>query len=255
MPVVDVNGARLWYDEAGEGAAVLLLHNGLSDSQLWEPLLPHLIGRFRTLRTDFRFFGRSTGPAAPFSPVADTIGVVDELGLDRVALVGTSLGGRVAIDVALEQPERVWALAAIVPALSGHDGRAYTPEQEQAYDDAVAAGDLEGARAVDFAVWAPLGAGEEIVRLWHATPDASPLPPGVDMLPPTRPAREHLAELRVPTLVVTATRDPEGFREIGPLLAREAPNARHVELDSDHYVPLREPEAVARLLLDFLGSV
>jgi pimeloyl-ACP methyl ester carboxylesterase len=58
----------------------------------------------------------------------------------------------------------------------------------------------------------------------------------------------------VPTLVVTARHDPPGFREIGPLVARNAPHARHVELDSDHYVTLREPELLSRTLLDFLTA-
>jgi pimeloyl-ACP methyl ester carboxylesterase len=58
----------------------------------------------------------------------------------------------------------------------------------------------------------------------------------------------------VPTLIVTAAHDPAGFREIGPLVASDAPNARHVELDSDHYLTLREPELVARTLLDFLSE-
>ena len=56
-------------------------------------------------------------------------------------------------------------------------------------------------------------------------------------------------------LVVTAEHDPPGFREIGPLVARAAPDARHVELDSDHYMTLREPELVARTLLEFLAEV
>ncbi len=235
MPVVEVNGARLWYDEAGQGEAVLLLHGGLGDSELWEPELPALSARFRTLRTDLRFYGRSAGPAAPFSPQADVVGVLDELGIERAALVGLSYGGRLAIDVALARPERVWAVAAVAPGLSGYDGAAYSAEQEDAYDAAVEAGDLEAAAAVDFEVWAPLGADDRIRRLWHATPDANPLPPGVEPRPPARPAAEHLAELAVPTLVVTARHDPPGFREIGPLVAREAPHARHVEVDSDHY--------------------
>jgi pimeloyl-ACP methyl ester carboxylesterase len=58
----------------------------------------------------------------------------------------------------------------------------------------------------------------------------------------------------VPTLVVTAKHDPPGFREIGPLVASAAPDARHLELDSDHYVTLREPELVSRVLLEFLTA-
>ena len=58
----------------------------------------------------------------------------------------------------------------------------------------------------------------------------------------------------MPTLVVTAAHDPAGFREIGPLVASAAPDARHVELDSDHYLTLREPELLSRVLLEFLAA-
>src|SRR3954454_12470032 len=102
MPTVEVNGARLWYDEAGSGPALLLLHGGLGDSGLWEPVVPFLAEQFRTIRTDLRFFGRSTGPAAPFSWHDDVIGVLDELGVDRVGLVCLSMGGRVAMELALD---------------------------------------------------------------------------------------------------------------------------------------------------------
>jgi 3-oxoadipate enol-lactonase len=256
MPVVDVNGARLWYDEAGSGEAVLLLHGGLGDSELWEPVVPLLAERFRTIRTDLRFFGSSTGPAVPWSWDDDTIGVLDELGIERAALVGLSLGGALALDIALAHPERLWAVVGVAPGLGGHDGAAYTEEQGVRYEAAEAAGDLEAAMAIDFEVWAPLGVDERIRRLWRRTPDANPLPVGVE---PRRPAggptKERLSELAVPTLVVTVAHDPSGFREIGPLVEREAPGARHVELDSDHYVTLREPELVARTLVAFLESV
>jgi pimeloyl-ACP methyl ester carboxylesterase len=253
VPTVDVNGARLWYDEAGDGQAVLLLHGGLGDSGLWEPVVPFLAERFRTIRTDLRFFGRSTGPAAPWSWEEDVVGVLDELGLERVALVGLSLGGKVAFDVAVAHPERLWALAGVAPGLGGHDGGAYTEEHEARYE--AAEDKLEAMMEIDFEVWAPLGADDRIRELWRATPDANPLPDGVEPLAPAGlPARERLGEMAVQTLVVTATHDPPGFREIGPLVARAAPNARHVELDSDHYLTLREPELLSGLLLDFLSA-
>jgi 3-oxoadipate enol-lactonase len=254
VPVVDVNGARLWYDEAGQGLPVVLLHGGLGDSELWEAVVPFLAARFRTVRTDLRFFGRSVGPAAPWSWEQDVIGVLDELGIERAALVGLSLGGRIAIDVALAAPERVWAVAGVAPGLSGVEGSPYTDAQDAAYEAAEAAGDLDAMMAVDFEVWAPLGVDDRIRRLWRATPDANPLPAGVERKPVSAPALPRLAELRVPTLVVTVSHDPQVFRDIGPLIAREAPNARHVGLDSDHYVTLREPELLARVLVEFLAE-
>jgi len=255
VPVVDVNGARLWYDEAGQGETVLLLHGGLGDSGLWEPVVPFLAERFRTIRTDLRFFGRSVGPAAPWSWQEDVVGVLDELGIERTALVGMSLGSGIALDVALAAPERLWALACVAPALGGHDGAPYSDEQDAAYEAALEAGDLETAMEIDFEVWAPLGVDARMRRLWHATPDANPLPAGVEPRPPAGgDAKPRLGELSVPTLVLTVSHDPAGFREIGPIVARAAPDARHVELDSDHFIALREPELVGRTLLEFLAE-
>jgi pimeloyl-ACP methyl ester carboxylesterase len=251
--VVDVNGARLWYDEAGSGPAVLLLHGGLGDSGLWEPVVPFLAERFRTIRTDLRFYGRSTGPNAPWSWQDDAIGVLDELGIERAAIVGLSMGGKLALDIALAHPDRLWAVAGVAPGLGGHDGGAYTEEHETRF--AAAEDKTEAMMEIDLEVWAPLGADDRIRQLWRATPDANPLPEGVEPLePPGAPAKERLGELRVPTLVVTASQDPAGMREIGPLVEREAPNARHLELDSDHYLTLREPELLSGVLLEFLTA-
>jgi len=255
MPVVEINGARLWYDEAGSGDAVLLLHGGLGDSGLWDPVVPLLAERFRTIRTDLRFYGRSTGPAAPWSWQDDVVGVLDALGVERAGLVGLSFGGKLALDVALAHPERLWAVAGVAPGLGGHSNGAYSEEQDERYEAAEAAGNLEAAMEIDLEVWAPLGADERIRQLWHATPEAMELPADLEPIDPVGPpAKERLAELAVPVLVVTVAHDPPGMREIGPLVAGKATNARHVELESDHYVTLREPELVAETLVDFLSE-
>jgi len=255
VSTAEVNGARLWYDESGEGETVLLLHGGLGDSGLWEPVAPLLAERFRTIRSDLRFFGRSTGPAVPWSWQDDVIAVLDALEIERAALVGLSLGGRIALDVALAHPARLWAVVGVAPGLAGHDGEPYTEEQGERYEAAEVEGDLDAAMEVDFEVWAPLGADDLMRQLWRATPDANPLPDGVEPLAPAgSPTKERLGELTVPTLIVTAAHDPAGFREIGPLVAQAAPNARHVELDSDPYLTLREPELVSSVLLEFLTA-
>jgi len=255
VPAVDVNGARLWYDEAGSGPAVLLLHGGLGDSGLWAPVVPLLAEHFRTIRTDLRFFGRSTGPAAPWSWQGDAIAVLDELGIERAAVVGLSLGGKLALDIALAYPERLWAVAGGAPGLGGHSANAYSEEQDARYEAAEAAGDLRASMEIDLEVWAPLGADDRIRQLWQETPEANGVPPELEPLQPAgAPAKERLGELSVPTLVVTVTHDPAGMREIGPLVAGAALDARHVELDSDHYVTLREPELLARVLVEFLAA-
>ena len=251
MPTAEVNGARLWYEEAGEGPAVVLVHGGLGDARLWEPEFGPLAERFRTIRFDLRFFGRSTGPAAPFSFVDDVVGLLDELAVRRAALVGLSFGGRLAFDAALAAPERCWAVAGVAPALSGHDSRAMTEEQDAAYEAAVEVGDLDAAMAVDFEVWAPLGADERMRELWLSTRTRTRFRPastafgGFSRAAATRRARSADARDHRPPR-------SSGMREIGSIVERDAPNARHVEVDTDHYLTLREPELVTRLLVDFL---
>ena len=88
VPHLDVNGARLWVEEAGNGPSVLFIHGGLGDLRLWEPQTRALADRFRCLRFDLRFYGRSESPGIEFSAVEDVVGVLDALGVERVALVG-----------------------------------------------------------------------------------------------------------------------------------------------------------------------
>jgi pimeloyl-ACP methyl ester carboxylesterase len=253
MPHLDVNGARLWVEEDGSGPAVLFIHGGLGDSRLWEPQARALAGRFRTVRFDLRFYGRSESPGMAFSAVDDAIGLLDALEIERAAVVGLSLGGALALDVALTHPERVWAVAHVAGGVSGTALDVYTDEQESAYEAAVEASDFDAAMGVDFEVWAPLGVDDTLRDLWRATPDMRGVPDGAMPAPPPETA-ERLGEITAPTLVVVATHDPPGLQEVDRRVAREIPGARLAEIDSDHYLTLRVAEQVDELLLEFLTA-
>jgi pimeloyl-ACP methyl ester carboxylesterase len=246
---LDVNGARLWIEDEGRGPAVLFVHGGLGDSRLWAPEAKALASRFRTIRYDLRYFGRSESSGVEYSMLDDLFGVLDALRIERAALVGLSLGGGLALDAALAHPERVWALAHVAAGVTGMPANPATEEQDAAYDAAEKRGDLETMMAIDFAVWAPLGATEELRELWRATPDATGLAEG---------ARAHrrdpamLEAVSVPTLVIVAAHDPPVQREVGATVARRIPGARLVEVESDHYLTLREPDRVTRILEEFL---
>jgi pimeloyl-ACP methyl ester carboxylesterase len=89
--------------------------------------------------------------------------------------------------------------------------------------------------------------------MWLATPDARGLPEGAKASGP-EPAADRLEGVQVPTLVVVATHDPLAQRELGATAARRIAGARLVEVDSDHYLTLREAEQLGELLLEFLGA-
>jgi pimeloyl-ACP methyl ester carboxylesterase len=248
---VDVNGARLWVEEAGEGPAVLFVHGGLGDMRLWEPQARALAPAFRAVRYDLRFWGRSESPGTAFSAVDDLVGVLDALGIDRAALVGLSLGGGLALDATLARPDRVWALAHVGGGVTGMPANPYSAEQEAAYEAAEEQGDLETMMEIDFAVWAPLGADETYRELWRVTPDARGVPEGAESAP--RPDA-RLEDVAVPTLVIVPEDDPPEQRAVGEEAARRIPGARLAYVGSDHYLTLRQPEQVSELLLEFLTA-
>ena len=251
MRHVAVNGARLWVEDAGQGPAVLFVHGGLGDSRLWEPQARSLASRFRTIRYDMRFFGRSESAGVEYSPVDDLFAVLDTLGVKRAALVGLSLGGGLALDATLAHPDRVWALAHVAAGVTGMPVNPYSAEQVAAYEAAEKRGDQAAMMDVDFAVWAPLGATDAFRELWRATPDANGVPDRTKARPRV-PA--VLDAVRVPTLVIVPSHDPVAQREVGAAVARQIPGARFIEVESDHYVTLREPGLVTKLLEEFLAK-
>jgi 3-oxoadipate enol-lactonase len=236
---VDVNNARFWVEEDGDGPAVLFLHFGLGDRRVFEPEIRALADTFRCVAYDRRFIGRTEAPDEPYADVDDAIGLLDALGIERAALVGLSGGGGIALSAAAAHTERVWALVHIAAPVAGIPW-GLSEEQEAAYD---AADTPEAETAVDFEVWAPLGTDElfrELRRQVFDGPEPARRPPVA------------LEDVQVPTLVITAQHDPPALQEAGRQAARRIPGAQLVELDSDHYLTLREPERVTQLIRDFL---
>jgi pimeloyl-ACP methyl ester carboxylesterase len=142
---VAVNGTRLYYEAAGEGPAVVLLHGGNLDRRLWDPQFLALAREHRVVRYDLRGFGRSRDRDGPFQAHEDLRALLDMLGVPRASLVGLSGGGRIAIDFAFAYPDRVHRLVLAAPGLSGWVYRdrgdtAYFPEARRARDRGDAAG-------------------------------------------------------------------------------------------------------------------
>jgi pimeloyl-ACP methyl ester carboxylesterase len=118
----EVNGASLYYDVAGNGEPLVLVHAGIADRRMWDGQLKAFAERYRVIRYDMRGCGRSEAPTgASFSHHDDLRGLLDFLGIERAILVGCTIGARTAIDFALALPERVRALALVCPSVSGFE--------------------------------------------------------------------------------------------------------------------------------------
>ena len=103
----DLPDGSLYFEIAGEGPVVTLIHEGLWDSRTWDPQMPALLDAgYRVVRYDVRGYGRSSRlTGEPYSHVEDLAALLDFLDVPLTTLVGCSMGGAIAIDFTLEHPE------------------------------------------------------------------------------------------------------------------------------------------------------
>jgi pimeloyl-ACP methyl ester carboxylesterase len=187
----------------------------------------------------------------PYSAVDDLVSVLDAVGVEKAALVGTSRGGKIAIATAIERPERV---SALIPVAAGIFGLRLevdaTPEQEARWEEAEARGDVAGLTVLDMEIWAPMGVDDELRTMFLENAEASNAEdPAVE-----EPSVGRLGEITAPTLVISAGRDVPDLADVADLLAREIPRAQRAVIEeADHMVQWRAPEELAHLVLSFLA--
>ena len=251
-------------------APLLLLHAGVADSRMWDPIRPRLERERRVLAPDLLGYGERPLPQGEYSDVDELVGLLDAERVERAAVVGASFGGRVAIDLALSHPQRVAALVLAAPGLAGWDWSPETRAFGAEEDELLERGDVEGAVELNVRTWVDgrgrgRGDVDPAVRALVADMQrrafelllpayAAEPQPEERMLDP--PAATRLGELTAPTLVVVGDLDMPDFPRIAERLAAEAPNARVVTLNGVAHLPaLEQPELFGELVLAFLDEV
>jgi pimeloyl-ACP methyl ester carboxylesterase len=243
---------------------VVFLHTGISDRRSWSDVMELLSPDMDVVAYDRRGFGATSYKSQRHDPLVDLLAVLDSVGLDRVVLVGNSMGGQIALDFTLAHPARVAALVLVAPAVSG------APE----------VGELE---PVEAAIWETLEAAEAAgalealnlgeIRLWVDGPSASegrvdgPArelalamnrtalhadDPGPEPEPPS--AWDRLDEVRCPVLVVAGALDLVHITARAKELASRIPGARLEVMETAHLPGFEQPVAFAGLLRDFLDG-
>ena len=127
MPIARANGIDLSYEVQGAGAPLVLLAGLGYPGWEWHRMAPLLASHFLVITPDNRGTGRSDKPAGPYTAsllAADTVGLLDVLGIDRAVVMGHSMGGFIAQALALEHPARV---AALILASTNFGGPRHVP--------------------------------------------------------------------------------------------------------------------------------
>ena len=242
---VDVGGLNTWFDEAGEGHPLVLLHGGLCTNETWGAQMPAFADRFRVLAPERRAHGHTPdvdGPLTYDAMAADTIGFL-EASLDGPAhLVGWSDGGIVGLLVAIERPELVRKLVVIG---TNYDTAGVVPEAEAMLAEMTPDGPGAAMFRGMYEMHSPDGAdhwpavfakfGEMVQREPHIAVD-------------------DLARIAAPTLVIAGDDDMVTLEHTVELY-RSIPAAELAILPgTSHALVMEKPELVNRIVLDFLEN-
>lgn len=251
MAELRVGGVRLFVDERGEGAPILLIHGTASSALGWGPAIERLADLGRVIAYDRRGYGRSEhaeppGPAGVSTHTEDAAGVLDALDATPAVVIGRSYGGEIALDLALRYPGSVRALVLLEPALLSLD------PQARAWELAVRE------RVAEIAGVDPDRIARAFIELvlgrdrW----DGIPRPirrmltaEGPTILAELEGARldaplERLAAIAVPTLVVSGSESPEPFRAVADLVAGAIPRAETSIVPGGHLLDPASAEII-----------
>lgn len=248
---------RIAWEERGGGAPLLLIQGLGYGRWSWEPLVPALAERYRVLWFDNRGIGDSDKPEGPYTArlmADDARQVLDEAGVERAHVLGASLGGMIAQELAAGTPERVDKL---VLCCTTPGGAATVPMPDVTVQLFAEAATLAPEVALRRFVVNALGADppEELVERLYALRLANPPDPagwqaqaaagltfaGVD------------AAITAPTLVLTGTEDNVVDHRNADVVAARIPGARVERLPgTGHLFFWEQPDACVRIISEFL---
>ena len=264
-----VENGELYYEAAGDGHPLLLIHAGVADRRMWDDQFAAFAERFRVIRYDTRGYGMSRTEATAFSNRQDVADLLRHLGVERAHVIGVSRGGQIAVDFTLEYPEMV---SALIPTAAGLSGYEHQPVEAEAalnrtfeeMEAASEAKDWERLVDLEVRVWAdgpgqpegraPAAVREKVRAMCLDNYRSQIIEPTPRPLEP--PAIRRLGEITAPTLVLIGDLDEPACLVIADLMAAGIAGARKIIFPGvAHMIPMEAPEAFNRAVLEFLDTV
>lgn len=262
MPFVENRGARIYWDEQGQGTPILLIMGLGYPSDLWHRTRPVLAASYRTLALDNRGIGRSEAPLGPLSialMAEDAGAVLDAAGVENAHIFGVSMGGMIAQEFALQYPQRVRSLILGCTQAGGLHAVAAAPDVLMALMSRPNLTPDQAAEIFIPILYDPATPRERvdedmaILRRWppHPATFAAQLHAIVAW-----EAYRRLPEIVAPTLVIHGDSDRLIPARNGELVAARIPNAQLVRIPhAGHMLATDQPEATHRAVTEFLARL
>jgi len=269
MPKAKVNGININYRIEGQGEPLVMIMGIGTDRTAWRFQTPTFKKHYRVVTFDNRGVGKSDKPTGPYSikmMADDTVGLMNHLGIEKAHVLGVSMGGMIAQELAINYPERVLRLVLSSTFARRDDSSGLSPELYQAlgYDEGYSDDDLRNTpiiKQVGTSVYLALNKrlykiialllmplikfqirlmgttgilGQQEALLGHDTAD-------------------RLGIIKAPTLVITGSKDRVFKPSSSEVIAELIPNARLVKVDGgSHSFPMEMRSRFNKEVLDFL---
>jgi pimeloyl-ACP methyl ester carboxylesterase len=247
----------LYYEIHGQGEPIVLLHSGGADLRDWQLIAPQLAQNYRVITFDGRGAGKSPPLLEPANYVEELKNLLDHLQIDRSVLVGHSIGGQIATDFALADPDRVSKLVLIAPGLSGHR---FSPEVEEWFGQVwAAAPDAEKMTQISlsqcpYRVVMSSPQRELMTEMTKHNIDRSLEWKTTQMRWAQPPTIERLHELQTKTLFIIGTQDMADNLHTAELF-QQVPDIRFDRIEgADHMPTLTHPDRVVASISAFLSE-
>jgi 3-oxoadipate enol-lactonase len=246
---LDVGGSKVYYEECGNGAAVVLLHDDLLHSVTWDAEWEPLCRKYHAIRYDRRGYGKSDSPKSAFSPADDLYALMTHLKVAHAVLVGSSSGAGLAIDFTLAHPQMVEGLLLLGPVVEGLDVSPEFQERRSRNNAPLADGNAKAAAEN----WSkdPYIVGErhdaERKRVYDVLADnpQNLKNSGEFQTPNPAPSSSRLAEIHVPTLVLVGELDISDVHATAGAIESAIPGAqRDIIINAGHLVQLEQPDSL-----------
>lgn len=255
---LDVEGSKIYYDECGTGAdAVILIHDGIAHSAVWDAVWPAFCTQFHTVRYDRRGYGRSPAATSWYYETDDLFALLRQLKISHAFIVGSSHGGELTIDFTLAHPKLVDGIVLVGAVVSGYGFSDHFLNRGIANNQPMEKNDT----AAMIANWANdkyllaadhPAAKKQLHDLLTASPQDLNHP---DFPRPTPDALPRLNEIRIPTLILVGDADIPDVHAHAGVIEAGIPNARRVIVgDAGHLMYMEKPEEFSRLVITFIQN-
>lgn len=255
---VNVEGGKLFYEVAGKGDNIVLLHDGMVNRQIWDDQFPILSENYRVVRYDRRGYGKSSDPQEKYSLIEDLNQVLKQLKIDKAILFGMSSGGRLALDFTITYPEKVNGLVLVGAVVAGFGYTSHMTNRGGHFNPQAYLSDSDGVNKYfimddPYEIYSGnIKAKEKVMKLLPYLARDNRVP----TRPPEKVAVKCLSEIKVPALILVGEYDiPDVHAHAGVINAGITNSKREIIPKSGHLIPVEQPEVFNEVVMNFLKKL